>query len=103
MSKKKTKQTKKKKKTTKKIAKSEKADAKLYRTGEVLKQSGISRQMLYRYMQLDLIFAAETTETGRNLFAASVFRQIPLVQRLNQSGYTLRDIREIFSDRLRGM
>lgn len=75
----------------------------LLKTGEVLERSEISRQVLYRYMQLELVTAAETTDTGRNLFRESVFRQIQLIQQLNQSGYTLRDIREIFSERLKKM
>lgn len=75
----------------------------LLKTGEVLDRAQISRQVLYRYMQLELILPAETTDTGRNLFRESIFRQIQLIQQLNQSGYTLRDIREIFSDRLRKM
>ena len=40
---------------------------KLYKTGEVLAESGISRQMLYRYMQMELVTPAETTETLSNL------------------------------------
>ena len=53
----------------------------LYKTGEVLARSGISRQVLYRYMQMDLIRAAKTTDTGRNLFAGTVFKQIKLIQK----------------------
>ena len=72
----------------------------LYKTGEVLAQSGISRQMLYRYIQMDLVVPAETTDTGRNLFSDSVFKQIKMIQQLNER-YTLQNIREIFSHRLR--
>lgn len=75
---------------------------KLYKTGEVLDQSGISRQVLYRYMQMDLIVPAETTESGRSLFADTVFKQIKMIQQLNER-YTLRDIREIFSHRIRSI
>ncbi|MGE3163761.1 MAG: MerR family transcriptional regulator [Planctomycetota bacterium] len=75
---------------------------KLYKTGEVLEKSGISRQVLYRYMQMDLIVAAELTATGRSLFADSVFKQIRMIQQLNER-YTLRDIREIFSHRIRSL
>ncbi|MEM7167398.1 MAG: MerR family transcriptional regulator [Planctomycetota bacterium] len=72
--------------------------ARLIKTGQVLAESGISRQMLYRYMQMDLIIPAETTETGRNLFSDSVFKQIKLIQQLNER-YTLQHIREIFARR----
>ena len=78
------------------------SNSNLLKTGEVLERAGISRQVLYRYMQLELIQPAETTKTGRNRFRPSVFKQIELIQSLNQR-YTLRDIREIFSDRLRGL
>ena len=74
---------------------------KLLKTGEVLSKAGISRQVLYRYIQMDLIEPAEVTETGRNLFREVVFKQIARIQKLNDSGYTLRDIREIFGERIR--
>ena len=72
----------------------------LLKTGAVLERAGISRQVLYRYIQLDLVQPAETTDTGRHRFRESVFKQIDLIQKLNER-YTLRDIREIFSERLR--
>lgn len=73
--------------------------ARLYRTGEVLERTGISRQVLYRYIQLDLVTPASVTDTGRHLFSEVVFKQIEMIQGLNQR-YTLRDIRDIFSHRL---
>jgi len=68
----------------------------LYRTEEVLRATGISRQVLYRYITLGLITPAEVTRTGRRLFDEGVFRRLELIRELNQSGYTLRDIRETF-------
>ncbi len=73
----------------------------LIRTGDVLERAGISRQVLYRYIQMELVTPAEVTESGRQLFSPAVFRQIELIRSLKERGYTLRDIREIFSDRLR--
>lgn len=69
---------------------------KLYRTEEVLQAAGISRQVLYSYINLGLITPAEVTRTGRRLFDESVFRRLDLIRELNRSGYTLRDIRETF-------
>ena len=69
---------------------------KLYRTEEVLRATGISRQVLYRYITLGFITPAEVTETGRRLFDESVFRRLELIRELNRSGYTLREIRETF-------
>ena len=67
----------------------------------MLDRAAISRQVLYRYIQMELVTPAETTDTGRHLFSESVFKQIALIQKLNSTGYTLRDIREIFSERLK--
>ena len=68
----------------------------LYRTEEVLRATGISRQVLYRYITLGFITPAEVTETGRRMFDESVFSRLDLIRELNQSGYTLREIRETF-------
>ena len=69
---------------------------KLYRTEEVLRATGLSRQVLYRYISLGLVTPAEVTETGRRLFAENVFGQLDVIRDLNESGYSLRDIRETF-------
>ena len=79
------------------------SSSELLKTGDVLSESGISRQVLYRYIQMELIEPGQVTATGRHLFRPSVFRQIKRIQQLNDSGYTLRDIREIFGQRIRKM
>ena len=68
----------------------------LYRTEEVLRATGISRQVLYRYITLGFITPAKVTDTGRRLFDESVFGRLELIRELNQSGYTLQEIRETF-------
>ena len=71
-------------------------DRSLLRTAEVLEKTGITHQVLYRYMTLGLIDAAKTTETGTRLFHPDVVRLIEIVKGLNQSGYSLRDMKDIF-------
>lgn len=80
-------------------------DAGLLRTAEVLERTGITHQVLYRYMTLGLIDAAKTTETGVRLFHPDVVRLIEIVKGLNQSGYSLRDMKDIFfkDERVRKM
>lgn len=73
--------------------------AKLYKTAEVLKQGGISREMFYRYITLGLIKEVEVTCAGHRLFDETVFRRLQLIERLKARGYTLRDMREIFPQR----
>ena len=70
------------------------------RTKEVLEKTGISRQMLYRYITAGLIREEKVTPTGRRVFAPDVIKKIALIRRVNESGYALRDIKDIFSDRL---
>jgi len=68
----------------------------LLSTGEVVKRSGVSRQVLYQYTTLGLVEEAETTPAGHRRFDEGVFRRLELIRALNASGYTLRDIKEIF-------
>ena len=69
---------------------------KLYKTGEVLKRTGLSREAFYRYLNIGLIKEHSRTPGGHNLFDESVFARIELIRQFNRSGYPLRDIREIF-------
>ncbi|HUW56273.1 MAG TPA: MerR family transcriptional regulator [Planctomycetota bacterium] len=70
--------------------------SKLYKTGEVLKRAGISREVFYRYLNVGLIRPARTSPGGHNLFSDPVFRHIELIRSLNGSGFTLRDIKDIY-------
>ncbi len=68
----------------------------LLTTAEVLRRSGISRQVLYNYIDISLIHHAERTPGGRYKFDPAVVKRIALIQRLQRHGYSLRDIRETF-------
>ena len=68
----------------------------LLRTADVLRAAGITHQVLYRYMTIGLIEAADSTETGQRLFHPDVVTLIGLIKSLNSSGYSLRDMKEIF-------
>jgi DNA-binding transcriptional MerR regulator len=68
----------------------------LLRTKDVLQKTGISRQILYRYITAGLIQEASVTATGRRLFSPDVIKKIELIQSVHRSGYTLRDIKDIF-------
>jgi DNA-binding transcriptional MerR regulator len=69
---------------------------KLYSVGEVVKQSGISRQVLHNYTVLGLLTVAERTPTNRRYYDEAVFRRIKLIRKMLDSGYTLQSLREIF-------
>jgi len=68
----------------------------LIKTAEVLRKTGITHQVLYRYITLGLIEPAETTDTGQRFFRPNVTELIEIIKSLNQSGYSLRHIKEIF-------
>lgn len=72
--------------------------SKLMQIGLAAKQAGISRQTLQYYLMLGLMEPTERTPTGRRLFDEKAVERIKLIKRLNQSGYPLRAIRELFME-----
>ena len=66
------------------------------RAGEVLKRAGISHQVLYRYVTQGLIQEAGQTKGGQRLYHPRVVYLIERIQGLSNSGYSLRDIKDIF-------
>lgn len=68
----------------------------LVKIGELVRQSGFSRHTIYTYLTMGLIKPSQTTAAGHNLFSKDVIKRLELIHNLNESGYTLRDLREIF-------
>jgi DNA-binding transcriptional MerR regulator len=64
--------------------------------GKAAKKAGISRQSLQYYLMVGLLEPAEVTPTGRRLFDEKGIERIKLIKKLNDSGYPLRAIRELF-------
>ena len=62
------------------------------------KKAGISRQSLQYYLMVGLLEPTETTETSRRLFDNQAIKRIRLIKKLNDSGYSLRAIRELFME-----
>jgi len=60
------------------------------------KKAGISRQSLQYYLMVGLLEPAKVTPTGRRLFDEKTIGRIRLIKKLNDSGYPLRAIRELF-------
>ena len=73
-------------------------DRKLLKTGDVLKRSGVTRQMLYNYIAMGLVDDVKSTPAGHMLFNDKVFSRLSLIQNLQLSGYSLRDMKDIFFD-----
>ena len=70
--------------------------SKLVAIGAAAKKAGISRQSLQYYIMVGLLEPTEVTPTGRRLFDQKSIERIKLIKKLNDSGYPLRAIRELF-------
>jgi len=70
------------------------APPKLYRIGEVVRYTGLSRQTVHNYTVMGLIRETAWTEGGHRLYDESVFDRLALVKKLKQS-CTLEEIQRI--------
>ena len=68
----------------------------LIRIGQAAKAAGVSTQTLQYYLMVGLIEPSERSSTGQQLFNQQLIKRIRLIKQLNDSGYPLREIREIF-------
>lgn len=75
-----------------------KVPRKLFRIGEVMEHSGLSRQTLHNYTLLGLLKAAKRTPSGHRLYDEDVFDAIERIQELKKS-HTLEEIRDLLSTR----
>jgi hypothetical protein len=67
---------------------------KLYRIGEVVSYSGLSRQTVHNYTIMGLLHEAQWTEGGHRLYDESVFARLDEVVELKSQGKSLVEIRE---------
>ena len=68
---------------------------KLYRIGEIMRYTKLSRQTIHNYTVLGLITEAERTEGNQRLYAEETFARLARIEELKRKGKTLREIREI--------
>ena len=66
------------------------------KVGAAARAAGVSVQVMQTWLMLGLIRESARTSGGHRLFDQDAVRRVKLIRRLNQSGYPLRDIREIF-------
>jgi DNA-binding transcriptional MerR regulator len=65
---------------------------------QAAEKAGISRQSLQYYLMVGLLEPTEVTPTGRRFFDKKAVERIRLIKKLNDSGYPLRAIRELFME-----
>ena len=69
---------------------------KLFKIGEVMEYSGVSRQTLHNYTLAGLIAAEKRTRAGHRLYDESVFDYLDRIKMLQKENYTLMQIKELF-------
>jgi DNA-binding transcriptional MerR regulator len=70
---------------------------KLYKIGEVMRYSGLTRQTIHNYTLFGLLTEAERTDSGHRLYDERVFERIERIRNLKGEGRTLKDIRRILT------
>lgn len=73
-----------------------KADAELMKISAAAAAAGVSKQTVEYYVMLGLISPIRPEGRRMRLFDAALVKRIRLIRELNQTGYTLRDIRETY-------
>jgi DNA-binding transcriptional MerR regulator len=73
---------------------------KLLPIGSAASQAGVSRQSVQYYLMVGLLEPTQVTPTGRRLFDEQAVKNIRVIRELNQNGYQLRAIRDLFQEKL---
>ena len=68
---------------------------KLYKTGEVMQYTSLSRQTLHNYTVAGLIHEARRTISGHRLYDESAFDRLEQIKILQAKNYTLSQIIKI--------
>ena len=69
---------------------------KLYRIGEVVEYSGMSRQTIHNYTTMGLLRESRWTNGGHRLYDESVFGRLDQIAQLKAARKSIEDIRDYF-------
>lgn len=70
------------------------APKKLFKIGEVMRYTGLSRQTIHNYTMMGLVKEAERTESGHRLYPEEVFERLKKIEMLKRHR-TLREVKEL--------
>ena len=70
---------------------------KLFKIGEVMRYSGLSRQTIHNYTTMGILQESRWTPGGHRLYDESVFSRLDAIIELKARNSSLQDIREHFS------
>lgn len=77
----------------------DKAKQELMRISPAADAAGVSKQTVEYYIMLGLIDPIRPGESRGRFFDDALVKRIKLIRRMNESGYTLRDIRQTYLER----
>jgi len=80
-------------------AKRDNSAATFVRISEAAKAAGVPKQTIEYYIMLGLISPIRLPGRYGRYFDAALVRRIRLIRQLNETGYTLRDIRETYLEK----
>ena len=73
------------------------APPKLYKIGEVMQFTGLSRQTIHNYTMLGLITEESRTPSGHRLYGEAVFERLERIQELKKR-MSLKEVRETLAE-----
>jgi len=71
----------------------------LVRFGDAARRAGVTPAQLQYYCYMKVVEPTGVSEAGQRLFDSRAIRRVRMVKMLNDGGYPLREIREIFMER----
>lgn len=69
---------------------------KLFKIGEVMRYSGLSRQTVHNYTMMGLISPVERTDSGHRLYPEDVFEDIEKIERFKRH-HTLAEVKDMLT------
>lgn len=72
---------------------------KLFKIGEVMEETGLSRQTIHNYTLAGLIQEARRTPSGHRLYDENVFDRLEQIKILQTKNYTLYQIKKILEEK----
>jgi len=77
------------------------APKKLYKIGEVMSHTGLSRQTIHNYTMMGLIQESDRTHSGHRLYPEDVFERLEKIEMLKRHR-TLREVKQLLDGKERG-
>ena len=72
---------------------------KLFKIGEVMQYTGLSRQTVHNYTLTGLIQEARRTASGHRLYDEAVFDRLEEIKTLQSKNYTLMQIKKLLESK----